>query len=39
MMEVLLSEIAKRGVTIDPICPYVAHYLERNQQWSYLKAQ
>ena len=39
MMETLLPEIDKRGLKIEPICSYVAHYLERNQQWSHLKAQ
>ncbi|KJY82117.1 acetyltransferase [Vibrio galatheae] len=38
MMEAVLPEIESLGVKIEPICSYVAHYLERNAQWSHLKA-
>lgn len=39
VMEAILPEIDKRGLKIEPICSYVAHYLNRYPQWSHLKAQ
>ena len=39
VMETILPEIDKRGLKIEPICSYVAHYLECSQQWIHLKAQ
>ncbi|KLN66814.1 GNAT family N-acetyltransferase [Vibrio sp. VPAP30] len=38
MMEAVLPKIEQFGVKIEPICSYVVHYLNRNAQWSHLKA-
>lgn len=39
MMEALLPEMDRRGLKIEPICSYVAYYLDRYPQWAHLKAQ
>ncbi|MDW2255429.1 GNAT family N-acetyltransferase, partial [Vibrio sp. 1569] len=38
MMEAVLPEIEALGYKIEPVCPYVAHYINRNQAWSHLLA-
>ncbi|MDE1513895.1 MULTISPECIES: GNAT family N-acetyltransferase [Vibrio] len=37
MMESVLPEIERAGLTIVPVCSYVAHYLERHPQWQHLR--
>ncbi|OOX32413.1 N-acetyltransferase [Vibrio parahaemolyticus] len=37
-MEAVLPEIEALGYKIEPVCPYVAHYINRNQAWSHLLA-
>ena len=39
MMEAVLPKIEQLGVKVEPICSYVVHYLNRNAQWSHLKAE
>ncbi|MFM2587389.1 GNAT family N-acetyltransferase [Vibrio sp. TBV020] len=39
MMETVLPEIERRGAKVEPICSYVVHYLNRQQQWAHLKAE
>ncbi|GEA61086.1 N-acetyltransferase [Vibrio comitans NBRC 102076] len=36
MMEAILPEIEKQGFKVIPTCSYVAHYLNRNNQWQHL---
>ncbi|WP_339389672.1 GNAT family N-acetyltransferase [Vibrio neptunius] len=38
MMETILPEIERQGVTIRPECSYVVHYLARHPEWSNLIA-
>ncbi|EGQ7822551.1 GNAT family N-acetyltransferase [Vibrio parahaemolyticus] len=38
MMEAVLPEIEALGYKIEPVCPYVTHYINRNQAWSHLLA-
>ena len=38
MMEAVLPEIESLGYQIKPVCPYVIHYMEKNQTWSHLLA-
>lgn len=38
MMEAILPEIEALGYQIKPVCPYVIHYMEKNQAWSHLLA-
>ncbi|MEF1290043.1 GNAT family N-acetyltransferase [Vibrio sp. M260118] len=38
MMEAVLNEIEQLGVKVEPICSYAVHYMDRNPQWSHLKA-
>ncbi|MCS0026483.1 GNAT family N-acetyltransferase [Vibrio alginolyticus] len=38
MMEAVLLEIEALGYQIKPVCPYVIHYMEKNQAWSHLLA-
>ncbi|MCS0025451.1 N-acetyltransferase [Vibrio diabolicus] len=38
MMEAVLPEIEAFGYKIKPVCPYVIHYMEKNQAWSHLLA-
>ncbi|HHX8314509.1 TPA: GNAT family N-acetyltransferase [Vibrio diabolicus] len=38
MMEAVLPEIEALGYQIKPVCPYVIHYMEKNQAWSHLLA-
>ncbi|RBM41532.1 GNAT family N-acetyltransferase [Vibrio tarriae] len=37
MMESVLPEIERAGLTIVPVCSYVAHYLERHPEWQHLR--
>ncbi|WP_117233091.1 GNAT family N-acetyltransferase [Vibrio maerlii] len=36
MMETVLPLIEKDGYKINPVCPYVAHYLNKYHQYSHL---
>ncbi len=38
MMEAVLQEIEALGYKIEPVCPYVAYYIEKNKQWVHLLA-
>ncbi len=38
MMEAVLPEIESLGYKIVPACPYVGHYIGKNQQWAHLLA-
>ncbi|WP_134646070.1 GNAT family N-acetyltransferase [Vibrio diabolicus] len=38
MMEAVLPEIEALGYQIKPVCPYVIHYMGKNQAWSHLLA-
>ncbi|NOI98327.1 N-acetyltransferase [Vibrio kanaloae] len=38
MMESVLPEIEQAGFKIVPVCSYVVHYMNRQQQWSHLLA-
>lgn len=38
MMEAVLPEIEALDYKIKPVCPYVIHYMEKNQAWSHLLA-
>ncbi|MUK10619.1 GNAT family N-acetyltransferase, partial [Vibrio cholerae] len=37
MMESVLLKIERAGLTIVPVCSYVAHYLERHPEWQHLR--
>ncbi|WP_076588514.1 GNAT family N-acetyltransferase [Vibrio ostreicida] len=39
MMRALLPELERMEVKIEPLCSYVAHYLEKHPEWSHLVAQ
>ncbi|NOH96061.1 GNAT family N-acetyltransferase [Vibrio sp. 99-70-13A1] len=39
MMETMLTEVDKKGLSIVPVCSYVVHYMSRNPQWSHLLAE
>ncbi|EHH2512951.1 GNAT family N-acetyltransferase [Vibrio parahaemolyticus] len=38
MMEAVLPEIEALDYKIEPVCPYVAHYINRTQAWLHLLA-
>ncbi len=38
MMEAVLPEIELLGYKVVPVCPYVVHYIDKNNQWTHLLA-
>lgn len=39
MMESVLAEIERLGLTVIPECSYVVHYMNKHTQWSHLLAK
>ena len=39
MMETILPEFERLGVTIKPVCSYVVQYMSRHPEWSHLLAE
>ncbi|MGF1805618.1 N-acetyltransferase [Aliivibrio sifiae] len=39
MMESFLSEMKTSNLQIVPVCSYVVHYMNKNEQWQFLLAK
>ncbi|AZL86915.1 N-acetyltransferase [Aliivibrio salmonicida] len=39
MMEAFLNEMKESDLTIVPVCSYVVHYMNKNEQWHFLLAK
>lgn len=39
MMESFLSEMKTSNLQIVPVCSYVVHYMNKNEQWQFLRAK